>query len=66
MNKILLIETDAQKLKKAKKYITKMSQYLNDAAIIINNLEQEKVDLIDQNEEYKKTIKFFETSVGQT
>jgi len=62
MNKILLIETDAQKLKKAKKYITKMSQSLNDAVIIIKNLEQEKVDLIALNDEYKKTIKFFETA----
>jgi len=57
MNKILLIETDAQKLKKAKKYITKMSQSLNDAVIIIKNLEQEKVDLIALNDDLKAAIK---------
>ena len=54
---ITLIETDAQKLKKAKKYITKMSQSLNDAVIIIKNLEQEKVDLIALNDDLKATIK---------
>ena len=54
---ITLIETDAQKLKKAKEYISKMSQSLNDAVIIIKNLEQEKVDLIALNDDLKATIK---------
>ena len=54
---ITLIETDAQKLAKAKTYIAKMSQSLNDAVIIIKNLEQEKVDLIALNDDLKAAIK---------